>query len=299
MYYIVYGLLYLLSLLPFRVLYLVSDILFVLMYYGLGYRRKVVMGNLDIAFPEKSTQEKQKISKQFYRNFLDTFIETIKMISISNESFEQRCTFDVTVINDLVDRGKNIQLHCGHQMNWEYANWILAKKIDIPVVTIYAPLSNKIFDRLFYKIRTKYKGVLLPTTSFRTRIRDVYKDRYALGLAADQNPSNLNNAYWMYFFTKKAPFVTGPGNGAVKKNTAVFFVYFNKTRRGYYKVQADLIVENAASATPQWLTLQYRDYLEKIIRENPDNYLWTHRRWKHTFNKTNEIFQSNWIDNRV
>jgi Kdo2-lipid IVA lauroyltransferase/acyltransferase len=288
MYYVVYGLLYLVSLLPFRVLYLVF-----------GYRKKVVMGNLDIAFPEKTLAEKEKIARQFYRNFVDTFIETIKLLSISKKEFEKRCTLDAAELNRVAASGKNIQVHCGHQMNWEYANWILAKEMQIPVVTVYMPLSNKIFDRLFYSIRSAYNAVLVSTTSFKARIREIYKQRYVLALAADQNPANAHTAYWLYFFTRKTPFVTGPGNGAVKKNTAVFFLRFKKIKRGYYKVQADLAIEDAATLTPESLTLRYRDYLEKIIRENPDNYLWTHRRWKHTFNDANNgLIKHNWIDTR-
>ena len=150
MYYLIYGFLYLLSLLPFFVLYRISDGLYVLLYYISGYRKKVVMANLDIAFPQKTTAEKTRIAKQFYKNLIDTFIETIKLFSLSEKSLLKRALIDFTEIEKLIAKGKNIQMHSGHQMNWEYGNWIMSRNINIPWVGVYMKINNKALDKLFF-----------------------------------------------------------------------------------------------------------------------------------------------------
>src|SRR3982751_2676804 len=156
MYYLVYGFLYLVSLLPFFILYLFSDFIYILMYYVFGYRRTVVMGNLAIAFPEKSLTEHERIASEFYKSFVDTFIETIKLLSMSDAEFDKRCTGDFSVINDLAKRGKTIQLMAGHQFNWEFANLLCSKNIKIPFLGVMANVENKILNRIFFKFRARY-----------------------------------------------------------------------------------------------------------------------------------------------
>lgn len=296
MYYIIYGLLYLMSLLPFWFLYLLSDFVAFLLYNVFAYRKKVVMYNLSIAFPEKSMKEKKAIAKKFYHNLTDTFLETVKMISLSDKAFEKRCTIEIAKTNELAARGISIQLHSGHQMNWEYMNWILAKNLTIPWIGIYQPITNKALNKIFYQFRSRYKTVLVSVKEFRTRMHQLFKQQYALGLAADQNTSPPT-AYWQYFFSKPAPFVMGPEKGAIKNKTAV--VFFNAVRgkkRGYFHFETTVITENAAGMEKGELTRMYRDFLENIIRQQPENYLWTHRRWRHNYSPE---FEKNWIDNRT
>ncbi len=294
MYYLLYGFLYLISLLPFFVLYAISDFFFLLVYYAFGYRKKIVMGNLAIAFPEKTMEERKKIARQFYSNFIDTLVESVKMLSIGEKAFEKRCTADVAASNVLAAKGKNIQFHGGHQMNWEYANWIFAKKLTIPWVTVYMPLTNKAVDKIFYDLRYRYKAILISTKAFKSRMQSIFKSQYAMGLVADQNPGMLGNAYWLNFFSKAAPFVTGPDKGAVRNNAAVVFVRVIKLKRGHYHFETVVIAENAGGLKAGELTLLYRDFLEETIRRHPDNYLWSHRRWKHDYS---EAFKKLWIDN--
>ena len=132
MYYLIYGLLYIISLLPFFILYGISDFAFFIIYRLTGYRKDVVFKNLSIAFPEKTDAERKQIAKAFYRNLIDTFIETIKLLSISEKSFNKRAVIDLDACNALAEKGINIQFQSGHQMNWEYVNWIVAKKLKIP-----------------------------------------------------------------------------------------------------------------------------------------------------------------------
>jgi KDO2-lipid IV(A) lauroyltransferase len=246
-----------------------------------GYRKELIYNNLLIAFPEKTEQERKKIARQFYLNFTDTFIESIKMISISKNEVLRRSQCDFELINKLVDKGNNIHIMAGHQFNWEFANLVYAMHLRVPFVGIYMPVNNKILDRIFFKVRERYGTILISAREFKNKMHTVFSEQYLLALAADQNPGNPANAFWLNFFGEPAPFVTGPAKGAVKNNTAVVFVAFEKPRRGHYSFRATLIADNGASHTPEQLTVLYKNILEDTIRKNPSNYLWSHRRWRH------------------
>lgn len=294
MYYILFGFLYALSLLPFFILYRLSDFVFFLLYHVFGYRKAIVMYNLSIAFPEKSETERKAIARQFYKNLVDTFVESIKMISMSGEAFDKRCTMDCAAANALGAAGKNIQFHSGHQMNWEYANWVGARNIKIPWVGIYQPIANKAMHKIFYNMRARFGTVLVSTKEFKDKRESIFKSQYSLALAADQN-SGPFNGYWMYFYTRPVPFISGPDKGALKNNTAVVFVNFVKKKRGYYHCETKVIAESTENFKPGELTLMYRDFLEETIRKQPDNYLWTHRRWRYNFGAD---VDSLWMDTR-
>lgn len=295
MYYIVYAVLYLISLLPFFILYLISDLAYFILYYLVGYRKKVVLDNLSIAFPEKSFTEKRSIMRKFYRNLTDTFIETIKLLSISQKNLDRRNVVDFSLLDQLQNKGLNVQLHSGHQMNWEYANLAFSKKSKVPWIGIYMQISSKVMEKLFLKIRRKYNAVLISARDFTKTIRSFYNQQYILALIADQNPGIPKNAQWLYFFNKPAPFMASPEKGAIRNGTAVVFVNFIKVRRGYYRYDTELITENASDMQDGELTRLYRDFLEKGIRSQPDNYLWSHRRWKFSYD---ESFEKRWIDLR-
>lgn len=280
-YYPVYWFLYLFSLLPLRVLYLFSDFAFFILYRVMGYRNDVVDSNLKIAFPEKTNEERKKIAKEFYLNFTDTFIEMLKMISIRESEVKRRGQCDFELINNLIEKGYNIHIMAGHQFNWEFANLVYALNLKIPFIGIYMPVGNKIMDKIFYNMRGKFGTIMISAHDFKHKMHSVFANQYLLALAADQNPSNPSRAYWLHFFGKKAPFVTGPAKGAVKNNTAVVFVGFHKEKRGHYSFKVKLITEEGINHTPEELTILYKKELERTIRENPSNYLWTHRRWRH------------------
>lgn len=293
MYYIIYGSLYLVSLLPFFILYGVSDFACFIMYRVAGYRKKTVMANLRIAFPEMPEKERKRIAKAFYRNLVDTFIETIKLLSISEKEFSKRAIAEWDEIQELEAKGVNIQFQSGHQMNWEYVNWAVSKKMNIPFVGIYMQIGNASIDRLFYRLRSKFGTVLVSAGEFRSRMHKIFSKQYSLALAADQNPWNPQQSNWLYFFSKPAPFVTGPDTGARKNKSALVFVKFIKVKRGYYQFRPTIITEDASVMKPGEITLKYRDFLEETIREHPDNYLWSHRRWKIDYK---QAYQNNWID---
>jgi len=282
MYYVVYGFLWLISLLPFRVIYFISDGIYYLLFYVFKYRKDVVMKNLAIAFPEKTPRERTVIAKKFYHNLIDTFLESLKFISISKKQILKRSTSEFDQINHLLARGYNVHIMAGHQFNWEYANALASISLSAPFVGVYMPIANKAMNRIFYNFRKRYGTVMISATEFKNNSNHpAFSEQYTLGLAADQNPGDPSNAYWMNFFGRPAPFVTGPAKGAVKNNTAVVMVGFHKIKRGYYHFSVKLLAENGASFTPEKLTVMYKNVLEEIIRADPSNYLWSHRRWKY------------------
>ena len=280
MYYIVYPLLYLFSLLPFFILYGISDFIAFLLHSVFKYRRDVVSSNLKIAFPKKSEEERNKIARKFYQYFTDTFIESIKCISISKKELQKRNTGSYELINGLLDKGCNINILGGHQFNWEYGSLLYSLHIKIPITAIYMPISSKVVNKIFYDIRTRYGSIFISAADFKKQVDEVTKKQYLLALAADQNPGDPTYAYWINFFGKPVPFVTGPEKGAIKNNAAVVYVRFKKIKRGYYHFEPFLLAENTSGMKEGELTMLYRDALEQSIINDPANYLWSHRRFK-------------------
>lgn len=281
MYYVVFPFLYLLSLLPFRALYLLADLIFLLVFHGFKYRREVVLKNLSIAFPEKTEKERFEIARAFYHNLIDTFIESIKFISLTPHKAFSRCTADVEPMNSLLDKGHNVYALACHQFNWEYANVLYPLKLKAPFIGVYMPIRNKVLDRVFYNFRKRHGTVLVSATAFKEQSPHIFDKQYVLALAADQNPGHPGNAYWLDFFGKPAPFITGPVKTAIKKNVAVVMVGFRKLKRGHFHFECRQLTENAASFSQEELIRIYRDEVERIVREDPANYLWSHRRWKY------------------
>lgn len=280
MYPIIKGFFYLLSLLPWRVLYLIGDGLYVLVFYILGYRKKVVINNLQIAFPEKTDTERIRIAKDFYHNFIDTFIETIKLFSVSEKELRKRFTCNIEVLNDLYTGDQNVQIISGHYFNWEIANLGVSLDSKFPFVAVYMPLSNKVFDRMIHRLRTRFGTLLVPANEFKNNFHQYAKNRYALTLVADQNPGNPGKAYWTLFFGKPAPFARGPEKGAKMNNTAIVYAHFYKVKRGYYKLDFELITTEPSQYADGALTKLLVKKVEDSVRKIPANYLWSHRRWK-------------------
>lgn len=293
MYYLVYGLLYLISLLPFRVLYFISDVFYGLLYHVMGYRKDVVMQNLLIAFPAKTEEERKAIARKFYHNLVDYFFESIKLLSISDKQFYKRCSGNFDELNRVAATGASIQLHSGHQFNWELANRMFAQKLSIPVVLVYMPISNKAIDRIFRKVRLQNDTVLIDATHYRRDMLGIYKKQHALALVADQSPAVPTAGYWLNFFGKPAPFLYAPEKSAQRNNVPVGFASFKKIKRGYYSFETTIATHTPAELPKGELTKMYRDFLEKQIAEQPDNYLWSHRRWKNEFK---EDYRKLWID---
>jgi len=285
MYYIVYGIMYLFSLLPMFVMHGISSFAAWLVWSVIGYRRDVVLNNLSIAFPEKTEAERIRIAKAFYLNFTDAMLESVKLLSMSDKNLLKRFVGDVEIFNQLMEdgSGKNLQLHAMHNFNWEIVHLDLVKHLRYPFLGVYGPLSNPIFEKIFYDIRSRFGTVLIPSPKFRTNFKDYERDRYILALVADQNPAVPTNAHWVNFFGRPTPFVTGPERGARTKDTNVIFGTFFKVRRGYYSFEYRLPSKDPRTMEDGELTAEYVQYVEECIRKRPDNYLWSHRRWRHAY----------------
>lgn len=280
MYYFVYGILYLLSLLPLRVLYILSDVLAFLLYYVFGYRKKVVMKNLEIAFPEKKEAERITIARKFYHNFVDNFIETLKLLSAGQKFIKKHFVLDSDPLTQFYKEGRKCQLHLGHNFNWELANVSMPLYTDYPFLAVYMPIKSKVMDRLFLKLRSKTGCIMLPATDMRAAMVPWRNTQYALALVADQAPGDVSKAYWLNFFGAPTPFVRGPESGARMGHIPVIFAQLYKTKRGYYHAHFEVGADDPALLPEGELTRRYIRFLENAIRQHPDMWLWSHRRWK-------------------
>jgi len=239
------------------------------------------MDNLLLAFPEKTEKERKVIAKKFFHNFIDTFIETIKMITASEKFILKRFSGNWDVVNSLKPTGKSIQVHLGHNFNWEWGNLAGAHWSHFPFLAVYMPLTNKIFDKLFYRLRSKSGTILLRATQMGHDFAPYRKTQYLLGLVADQNPGYPGNAWWFNFFGKPTPFVKGPAKGAISNDATVVFAFIHKSKRGYYEAVLSVAEQNTKNLDEIDLTGKFVKYLEDVIRQYPDMWLWSHRRWKH------------------
>jgi KDO2-lipid IV(A) lauroyltransferase len=285
MYYIVYGFFYLLSLLPWFIIYAISDVLYILVFYIVGYRKKVVFHNLAIAFPEKTEKERLQIAKAFYHQFIDSIIETLKLLSISKKELLKRMIINIEVLNAYYDKLDKVQIMTGHFFSWEFGNLGFSATNFFPTVIVYMPVSNKIFNRIVYNLRTKFGTVLISALDFKNSFHQFQDKKYSLVLVADQNPGNPAKAYWLPFFGKMAPFVKGPEKGARNGKVGIFYANFYKVKRGYYKADLEFIAENADTFKEGELTKLLVNKVEEAVKTRPSNYLWSHRRWKHEFNE--------------
>ncbi len=294
MYYLVYGWIYLISLLPMWILYGISDGVALLLYAVIRYRRPVVLSNLAIAFPEKTEAERIKIARQFYRNFTDNFIETIKLLSASPAFLQRRLVIDNPgLLDHFFDQGRKLQLHLGHLFNWEMANVAMPGRTRYKFLVAYMPVENKIFERLFFHLRSHTGTILLPATKMQRAILPYRNSQYMLTLVADQAPGGPENSYWMNLFGKPTPFVKGPERGARIADIPAVFVRMYKVRRGHYRAELITIADHPASLPEGELTRRFRSLLESAIRQYPAGWLWSHKRFKYTWKENLSPF---WTD---
>lgn len=273
-----------LSYLPFWFLHGLSDILFVLNYYVFGYRKKVVMANLDIAFPEKSLAEKKKIAKGFFRNFTDFIMESIKNFSMTDKDYRRRYHFENIdkAIAHVLKTKKGAVITAAHQFNWEFMIYgAVPMGNQIQAFISYTPLSNKILDKLVRKNRERFGLKLAAAKTFIKTLEEHNNEKLTLsGLISDQSPK-ANYKFRTHFFGVEVPVYTGPENIAQKLDQSFWFLWVTRTKRSHYSVRFEHITDDANSFKPGELTKLFIQKSEELIRFQPENYLWTHRRWKH------------------
>lgn len=287
-YYLLYGFVYSLSLLPFWVLYLISDGLFLLIYYIIRYRRKIVKKNLTASFPDKSQAELHTIERQFYHWFCDYFMETVKLLSISNARLLQHIEFrGVEQLEACYDDGQDCAAILGHYCNWEWlsATGLAFKRYPQAVMgLIYHPLYSEAFDRLFIAIRSAHGGACIPKKDIlRHLIKYRQEDRRTLfGYISDQTPKWENIHLWLPFLHQDTPVFTNGEKLMRRMNNAVFYTEMERPRRGHYICTFHLITRDSQQMEEFAITRRFFELLEDTIQREPQYYLWTHNRWKRT-----------------
>lgn len=281
---IAYGLIWLLSWLPSRFLYLFSDFCAFLLWYVFPYRKKIVLKNLTLSFPDKQPAQIRKIAKQSYHHFCDTFIEAMAAIHMNMEKHNRKYRYtNIDLLKKIYSSGKDIILIIGHYANWEWLS-SLPLHTEYKTLAIYKTLHNKYFDRLFIRLRSKY-GVIPVTRENTLRTIMDYKKKNIPILTyflADQRPRWKDIQYWTTFMNQITPVILGPEKIATKLDMAVVFFYIKKVRRGFYESRFIPVVMEPHNIKPLEITEKYYQNLEKMITDKPEDYLWTHNRWKHT-----------------
>ena len=280
---IAYPLLMAVSLLPYPLLYAFSDLLCFLLYRVVKFRRKVIRLNLQLAYPELSDEARSAIEKGFYKNLCDVFLEMAKNLTISEKEIKKRFVFkNMELINAHEKNGQSTILLLGHYSNWEgmlsIGYHLMGKGYGV-----YAPLSNKYFNRLISKSREKHKAYLLSRFETMAFIREnEKKGNYALyGFINDQSPRMRPRLYWRTFLGVKVPVFKGAENLAKEFNFPVYFTEINREKRGYYTASVSLIADDPSKFKDNEITDLYIERLEAQIRKDPTQYLWSHNRFKH------------------
>lgn len=282
-YYLALPFFYLISLLPFPVFYALSDGICFILYRVIGYRKKVVYENLRKSFPEKTHEEIKTIERKFYSYLCDLFLETLKTLTISKKEAVKRCAFSDTTIQifkELHDQKKSCIVVMGHFGNWEWAGNSFSLINPQQLYVIYHPLSNPQFDRLMYKLRTRFGTKLY---AMKDTMREMIRNRgevNATAFIADQTPAP-ESAYWTSFLNQDTPVFWGTEKIAQKLNFPIVYVTVNRIKRGYYLVNSEYLVLDPKSTKEGEISELHTRKLEKDIKAQPEIWLWSHRRWKH------------------
>jgi KDO2-lipid IV(A) lauroyltransferase len=280
----VYPFLWLISRLPFWLFYKMSDLVFVLVYHIIGYRKKIVTDNLKLVFPEKSSEEIKTITQKFYRHMCDMFLEMIKSISISNNQLKQRFTFtNLEEIERIRKMDKSIIVMCGHYASYEWANSIQLYGIDYKGYGIYKKIKNKYFDKLAKDIRARFNAELISSSETIGKIIRYQREGIPgiYFMVSDQSPKLSHAKFWTEFMGSTVPVFMGAEKLAAKLDIAVVYLQVEKLKRGSYQATFITISDNPKEEPAFKITGSFLTELEKQIRKAPEFYLWTHKRWKH------------------
>ena len=284
-----------LSPLPLRVHYLMSDMIYLLLYYVVRYRRRVVWKNLTTSFPEKDEEELRCIERQFYRFLCDYFVESFKLVSITREEMKRRVVFKGTeIVDDIVASGQSCAVYLGHYGNWE---WISSLPLWVSPQAqcgqIYHPIENKEFDQFFLRLRQRMGAVCIPMNETLRKLAEYRSQEQpvVIGYISDQVPLWTNIHHWVDVLNHDTPVFTGTERIARKLNHAVFYLDVRRLRRGYYEATFKLITRDPQQYQEFELTDMYWRMLEETIREAPAYWLWSHNRWKRTHEEFDRRFE--------
>ncbi len=272
-----------LSIHPFWLLYLKSDIYYLWVYHVFHYRRKVVRQNLLRAFPEKTPKAIKGIERHFYRNLCDLFVEAPKMMRMAPNGYKKRITVtNVELVRQLFEQKKNVFYAIPHSGNWEWFGKMIPDFTEHNGLAIYKRVQNDVFERLMLYMRTKDCPLeMIESNSVLRRLVQLRDKQNGVLMMADQTSHGLEQDYWTEFLHQDTCWFTGIERIAKKLEYAVVFVSMTRQGRGRYEVSFELVVDEPKDAADGEIMEKYVRCVERFIEANPDNWLWSHRRWKH------------------
>ena len=281
---VLYAVVVAVSLLPFRVLYIISDLLYLIVCHAVGYRRKVIRKNLRRSFPEKSEAELRGIEHAFYHYFCDYIVETVKLASISRREMRRRMVFrGMEHISRAVAEGRGVALYIGHYGNWE---WITSIGLHLPEGSrgcqVYHVLESRVMDRLMLRLRSKMDTDSVPMAETLRRLLKMRQQGVCpvVGFISDQSPIIYNVPYWTTFLNQETPFINGSERIARKFDYIAVYLDVRVVRRGHYEVTLLPIADHCAALPENAVTQRYAELLENNIRRQPAYWLWSYNRWK-------------------
>jgi len=273
---------YLVSLIPLRILYLIADIGFVLLFYVFRYRRKVVCDNITGSFPEKSDRELMQIERAFYKHFCDQVFENMKFLTISSENAKKRLVVkNPELIQRYYDEKKSVISYTAHLGNWE---WLAALPFYVKhqMTAFYQPQTSPYFDQIIKLVRERFGAITIPSKrGYKSLMEFAKKDVLTISLIiGDQGPHPKSSRYWTMFLNQETGFMYGADRIAQKSNQVVVFPAITKPKRGYYEVEFIVLQEEMTNVKKGEIIEKYSKALETAIYKAPHLWLWTHRRWK-------------------
>ncbi|QLG46994.1 lysophospholipid acyltransferase family protein [Costertonia aggregata] len=277
-----YPLLWLISILPYRLFYAFSDFVYFVLYRIVGYRKKVVKDNLRLVFPSKTKEELKSIEKKFYRHLCDSFLEMVKTMNLSKAAVKKRYDIQNVEVIQEIEKTKSILVVCSHYANWEW-NVSLNNYVQAKGYAVYTKISNKYFDAWSRKVRARWNTKLITQEeTVKTIVKNKQNNVIGIfGMVSDQSPQVIRAQYWADFMGIRVPVINGAETLARKLDLAVVFLKVSKVKRGYYKAEFTPITTDAKSTEKNQITDTFLRMAEQQIYERPEHYLWTHKRWKH------------------
>lgn len=301
LYYPIYACWWLLSLLPLRVHYVLADGIYLIVYWLTGYRKSVVRNNLVSSFPEKSEEELRAIERKFYHCLCDYFVETVKLMTMSERQMRRHMVFKgAEAVDECTSNGQSCAVYLGHIFNWEWVTslplWLSSPAY---IGQLYHALENQTFDKLFLRLRQRWNTVCIPLVDILRVTIGCRRNKQpsVIGYIADQVPHWNNIHHWCQFLNHDTPVMTGTERIARKNNQAMFYLDLRRVRRGYYEAEFIPITLQPATLNEYQATDIYFSMLEQTIRRQPELWLWSHKRWKRTREEFDRRFEV--VDGKV
>ncbi len=282
-YYILMAVTWPMQLFPLEFHYFLSEIIYFFMYSIAGYRKKIVRENLLKSFPEKSTEERKIIEKRFYKGFADMFVETLYFTHINIPKQQKRLALEnYEQVKEYFDSGKNVVLISGHFGNWEFFQ-LYEKHLTVKKYFIYKKLNNKAFNQFYKDLRGRAAEPLEMKETYRRLMKDQSENKpFGIFCISDQRPLKSEINYWLTFMNQDTPVMLGTEKIARKTNSSVFYLEISKVKRGYHKLKFELIADKPDQIEENGITNIFFKKLEQSIKSSPEQYFWTHNRWKYS-----------------